>query len=246
MAATTNTSFLQVIDLGLRGLLFTKFSDILNLDTINSGVALYPREIAQKEVADKRGATEVEFINLWRTRVTPDWDRMKTGAARRGMMMEYTDSNKTDMVNIKAVPVTLEYSVWFWTLSREKLNLIAERYLFWQQDDPNLSMSYEIKVDGNEFEYPIELDLHFGELVDESTVAEKYEKGQIFILQVPITVDGWVLVPSTTKTIITIYLTVYDKDDLDSEEEYGEIIVEDSNQDTELEAVLKLFTRTYT
>lgn len=245
MAVTTNTGFLQVIDIGLRGLLFTKFHDILELGTINQGVILGPREIAQREMAEKRGATEVEMINLWRTRVAPDWKRMRTGAARRGMMMQYSDANKTDLVNIKAVPVNLEYSAWFWTLEREKLNLIAERYLFWQQDDPNLNMNYRVKVDGEESDFPIELDLHFGELTDESTVSEKYDKGRIFILSVPITVDGWILIPSTTKTILNIYFTVYDKDDLSDTADYEEVIIEDSSQDVELEAVLRLLTRTY-
>lgn len=245
MAVTTNTGFLQVIDIGLRGLLFTKFHDILELGTINHGVILGPREIAQREMAEKRGATEVEMINLWRTRVAPDWKRMRTGAARRGMMMQYSDANKTDLVNIKAVPVNLEYSAWFWTLEREKLNLIAERYLFWQQDDPNLNMNYRVKVDGEESDFPIELDLHFGELTDESTVSEKYDKGRIFILSVPITVDGWILIPSTTKTILNIYFTVYDKDDLSDTADYEEVIIEDSSQDVELEAVLRLLTRTY-
>lgn len=247
-----STSFLQTIDVGLRGLLYTKFNDILNLESINKGVILYPREIALREMAEKRGQPEVEMINLWRTRIGPDWSRMRTPAARRGMQMKYVNSTtKADMINIKAIPVALEYDVWFWTHYRERLNQIAERYLFWQQDDPNLNMEYVLKsnkgaADEDSTAFPVELDLHFGDMVDESTVAERFDKGQIFILRTPIKLDGWAFVATTVKTVLSIILTVYDKDDLNTAAEYEEVIVEDSDQDTELELALKLFTKTYT
>jgi hypothetical protein len=242
-----DNSFLQTMDIGLRGLLFTKYHDILNLDTIADGVELYPREIALRKMAEKRGQPEVEFINVWRTRVAPDWNRQRTPAARRGMMMEYVDAETmTDIATIRAVPVNLEYNVWFWTHYQERINQIVERYLFWQHDDPNLNLDYVVKYDNTEYEYPTELDLHFGELVDESTIKEEYDKGQIFILQTPITIDGWVFIATTTKTALSIIFTAYDKDDLNSAAEYEEIVVEGSDQNTELEVVLKLFTRTYT
>lgn len=247
-------SFLQVIDDSLRALLYTKFHDILNLENINSGVIRFPKEIAQREIADKRGAMEVEFINLWRTRVAPDWARMRTPVARRGMYMRYVDINtKKDVAAVKAVPVALDYLVWFWTHSIEKLNLIVERYLFWQQDDPNLNLNYTVSYvhesgeagENSTQEYPAELDLHFGEVLDESTVSEKYERGQIFILRALITVDGWIPTALTIGTVQKLVFKCYDKNDL-TEEQYSEIIVEDSSQDVEKEATLKLFVREFT
>lgn len=246
-----STSFLQTIDIGLRGLLFTKFSDILNLTDVNTGVVLYPKEVALREMAEKRGQPEVEMINIWRTRIGPDWSRMKTSVARRGMHMEYIDSDTgEDMATIKAIPVMMEYSVWFWTHYQERINEIVERYLFWQQDDPNLKMNYGLTYDEGQSiesngEFPVELDLHFGDMIDESTVGDKYDKGLIFILQAPIKLDGWAFVSSVTKAVKSIIFTAYDKDDLNSKAAYEEIIIEDSNQDTEKSLVLKLFTNTY-
>jgi hypothetical protein len=226
------------MDVGLRALLYTKYQDILCLENINKGVLYYPKGVALREMAEKRGEVELELINVWRITTAPDWKRMNTPAARRGASMEFTDGNQTDIVQVKAIPVHLVYNVWFWTRDRDKLNHIAERYLFWQQDNPNLNLLYDES-------YPVELDLHFGELVDESTIEEKYAVGSMHVMRVPITVDGWAFVTDSVKTVHTIVLTVYDKDDLETEADYTEIIVEDSNQNVELEAVLRLFTRTY-
>lgn len=231
----SSTSFLQIIDIGLRSLLYTKYFTILNLENINKGVILYPKEIALREMAEKRGQPEVEMVNLWRTRVSPDWKRMQTAVARRGIRVAHTDATKTEAITVKAIPVTLEYDVWFWTHYRDRLNLIIEEYLFWQQDNPNLNLEY-----GSE--YPVELDLHFGDIVDESIVAEKYDKGQIFILNAPITLDGWVFSNTDVKTIHKIELSLYNKNDLTADQ-IGNIIIESSDEDfdSERESTLKLY-----
>lgn len=241
------SSFLQTIDIGLRGLLFDKFGDVLNLESVKQGVLLYPKETALREVAERRDQVELEFINLWRVQTAPDWKKMKTTAARRGMQMEYVDAGtQNDIVIVKSIPVRLEYNVWFWTKYVERLNLIAERYLFWQHDDPNLHLNFEVRYDLIEHVYPIGLDLHFGPLTDESTEVQKYDKGAMYILRTPVIVDGVALVADSVKTVKSITLTMYDKDNLSEDADYSEVIVEDSNQDVELEVALKLCTRTYT
>ncbi len=240
------SSFIKLIDLSLQGALFTRFESIFSLESINKGVLNYPQSISLREVSEKRGNVELEFINIWRTSTAPDWERMRTPAARRGLTMDYTNGNKTDITWIKAVPAKLEYEVSFWTKYKDRLNLIAERYLFWQHETPNLDINLTVSYDSVDFSYPTKLQLHFGPLVDESNITEKFEKGQIFKLKVPITVDGWVFVSDSVKTIKTIYFTIYDKDALSTTADYSEVIVEDSNQDAELEIALKLFTRTYT
>lgn len=240
---TVKTSFLQTIDIGLRGLLFTKFRDILDLETVRKGVILFPKEIALREMAERRGRTELEFMNVWRTSTAPDWKRMVTPVAQRGLLMEYLDeSTKTDIARIKAMPVHLEYDVWFWTKYVDRLSEIAERYLFWQQDDPNLHLDFDVKYDLVEHSYPIGLDMHFGPLTDESTVAEKYDKGTMFILKTPVTIDGYIFVADSVKTVKRITLTMYDKDNLTTRANINEVIVEDSNQDVELEIALRLLT----
>ena len=234
-SVSTTTSFLQTIDIGIRGLLYTKFHDILNLENINKGVILYPKEIALREMGEKRGQPEVEMINLWRIKVAPDWARMRTPAARRGIKVAHTNDTKVETITVKSIPVHLEYDVCFWTHYRERVNLVAERYLFWQQDNPNLSLNFDDI-------YPLDFDLHFGELVDESTVSEKYNKGQIFVLRVPIIIDGWSFISTDVKTIHKIKLVLYDKDSL-TDGQISDIIIEsdDSDFEEELERELKLY-----
>jgi hypothetical protein len=217
------------------------------LENVSTGVILYPKEIALREMYERRDQAEVEFINIWRMSTTPDWKRMRTHAAVSGVNIKYIDDQgvKTNIAKIKAVPVQLDYTVWFWTQHVERMNLIAERYLFWQQDIPNIDLYFDIKYNMIETAIPIKLHLHFGPLGDESTVAEHYEKGTIFCLRTPIKVDGWVLVGESVKTIKKINLTVYDGDDLTTDPQFEEIVVEDSNQNTELEATLRLYSRSY-
>ena len=105
--------------------------------------------------------------------------------------------------------------------------------MLWQHDNPKLLLAYG--------DYTIDPDLHFGEIIDESTYGEKYQTGSIFANRVPIKVDGWVLESETaTGEIEKIRLTVYDKDEVT---DYDSIVVEDSGQDTEAETVLRLLRR---
>ena len=242
-AVTYPNSFLQSIDLGLRGLLFTKFKDILGLEDVNHGVLFRPKETALRHEAEKKANTELEFINVWRTRTAPNWNLMRSPAAKRGAMMGAVNGGTTDIAIVKSVPCGLEYDIWFWTKKKENLSLIAEKYLFWLHENPNLNLSLVVKYDAQAVEYPLNLDMHFGDLVDESTVAEEFEKGIMYILRVPVRIDGWVFVASSLKRINKIVFTVYDGDDLQVEADYLEVIVEDSNQDVELEVALRMSTQ---
>jgi len=226
------SSFLQTIDIGIRAALFNKFEDLLNLATINRGVVFYPKEVAFRMISEKKGKTISEFINVWRTRTAPSWERMRTPVARRGMRMAYVENDETTSVVVKAMPVDLEYNVWFWTKDIENLNLIAERYLFWQQDSPNLNIYYNT-------DYPAELDLHFGELIDESDVPSMLNKGNHFIMRVPIKIDGWIFAStSTAKVIQKIELVLYDSQNL---EDYKECIYEADEYDSDVESNLRLY-----
>jgi len=224
-------SFLKAIDEGLRASLFLKFEDILDLADVNTGVLLYPKEVAFRMVSEKKGKAISEFINLWRIKTGPSWARQNTGAARRGMRVAYTDDTNTSTEVVKAMAVDLEYNVWFWSKDLDKLNDIAERYLFWQQDDPNLNLYY------NDV-YPAELNLHFGELIDESNVPSMLDRGNHFILRVPIKVDGWIFTSADAGTVIhKIELVLYDSQNLT---DYRECIYETNEYDSTVEATLKL------
>lgn len=227
------SSFLQTIDIGLRASLFSKFEDLLDLVSINRGVVFYPKEVAFRMIAEKKGTAISEFINVWRVSIAPSMERQRTPVARRGMVMKYVDD--TDLVAstvVKAMPVDLEYNVWFWTKNIENINLIAERYLFWQQDNPNLSLYYNTI-------YPVEFDLHFGELVDESNVPSMLDKGNHFCMRVPIKMDGWVFVgDNDSKIIQKIELELYDSQNLTN---YKECIFESDDYDGDVEAALRLY-----
>ena len=226
------SSFLQTIDIGIRAALFTKFEDILDLASVNRGVVLYPKEVAFRMISEKKGKAISEFINVWRTRTAPSWERQRTPVARRGMRMAYADDEGTTSTVVKAMPVDLEYNVWFWTKDIENLNLIAERYLFWQQDSPNLNLYYNT-------DYPAELDLHFDELTDESDVPSMLNKGNHFIMRVPIKIDGWIFASDeTNKVIQKIEMVLYDETNL---EDYKECIYEADEYDSDVESNLRLY-----
>lgn len=234
-------SFTKGIDLALKALLYSRFGSVLGIDTqssidvdnINKGVVQVPKEVALRVVAEKRGENFLEFINFWRMGTSPSWSRQRTPVARRGMWLADTNDDKTDTVHVKAVPVDLNYNIWFWSKDLDKVYQCIEQYLFWQQDDPNLKLKYNNK-------YEIEPDLHFGEIVDESTVDEMYDKGLIYTFKMPIKIDAWILRGLSFKTISKLVLTFYDKDSITN---YSEIVVEDSDQDTDLEALLRMFRK---
>lgn len=197
-------SFMGSMDEGVRSLLYTKFSTAMALTGgYAADVAFFPKQVALRKMAETRGKTSMEFLSLWRETVGFAWGRQSTPTARSGLSMEYTSAGKTAITRIKAIPVNIEYSFHAWSLDLSKLQEVADAYLFWQQNDPNLSISLNSK-------YPLEIDLHFGDIIDESIVAEQYEKGQYFVYRFPLKVDGWIFSADTAKTIKEIHWTLYD------------------------------------
>ncbi len=232
-------SFTKTFDSTLKTLLYTRFGDVLGISAgsgtqaykINRGVVQVPQEIALRALAEKRGEDFLEFINFWRVGTGPAWDRQRTPLARRGMYLSTVDGKKVDTVHAKAQPVDLNYNVWFWSKDLDKIYECIEEYIFWQHDNPTISITYDDL-------YTLQPHIHFGEIVDESTVPEEYEKGRYFVFKMPIKIDGWIIKGLSFKTISKIVLTLYDKDEVSN---YSEILVEDSSQDTELEAALRMF-----
>jgi len=239
-------SITQGIDIALKSLLYTKFADILGIDQesgsiadrINKGILQEPKEVALRDISEKRAEDFLEFISYYRMGTSPSWSRQRTVLARRGLWLTKTDGSKTRGINVKAQPVDLSYNVWFWSKDLDKVYQCIERYILWQQSYPKVDVSYEFD-DFNSFSYSP--DLHFGEIVDESTVAEKYNVGTMFIFKAPVKIDAWVLSGADLSGVINkITLTIYDQDDVTN---YSEIIVEDSSQNVELEAKLRMYRR---
>jgi len=215
-------SILQGYDLAVKVALYSKFATILGIDTQSQRVA-----------AEKRGETFLEFINFWRMGASFSWARNRTPLSRRGMWLNNVSSKGLQTVHVKAVPVDLNYNAWFWSKDLDKIYQVIEDYVFWQQNSPKVSLTYDDT-------YELTPDIHFGEIVDESTVGEQYSQGITYVYKMPIKVDAWVLKGLSSKLIHKIKVTFYDKDDIT---DYSEIIVEDSNQDTEMEAALRFFSR---
>jgi len=239
----SDTSFIKVIDEGLRALVWSKFRSDMGFsasDLLAENIILYPKLIALRKISEKRSRTQLEFMNIWRSTTSFDWTRQRTPLARRGLNIVYTDSTgdsaetaeDTGVITVKSTPVSLGYDIWFWSKSLEVLNTVDERYLFWIHNNPNLNLLYDDK-------YAVNLDLHFGEIIDESPLENVFSSGTYFIHRAPVKIDGWIFSSVTAKTIKTIYLTIYDENDTEDVEEfvldpdeslelYTETITEDS------------------
>lgn len=206
---------MKIFDLGLKTLVYNTFSSIMELTSETNEITFNPKEIAIRKIAENRGKTAMEFINIWRTSMQFSWERQRSSVGRRGISTIYktldvqgTPTSKAGVITIKAVPVDLDYEVTFWSQSLDKLMQVAERYLFWQHMDPNLNISLDLETSGEVF--PLEFDLHFGSIKDDSQIVEQYEKGRYFVYTMPIKIDGWVFTNLDIRTILHIYVKVYD------------------------------------
>ena len=232
------TSFLYLIDVAMRSLVYLKFGSFLGINTqssitsdnINKGVLLYPKELALREVSEKRGEVYLNFINLWRTGEEFSWKRNNTFAARMGLSMQGTDPTQT--VNIKASPVDLSYSMWFWTRDLDKLGDCIQEYLFWPHSFPKLSILL------NDL-YPLEFDLHFGASVDESPLAEKYKIGPYFVRHVTINVDALVFKTTSAANVFRkILINCYDSQNILNT---AVVNVDDESYDADIADATRMF-----
>jgi hypothetical protein len=193
-------SFIKYIDYATRAMVWYKFSDLLSLTSMVNDSAIWPKGVTFRNITEKRGKVEMEFINVWRSGTKFDWERQRTSIARGGV---YGRVDNTNSATLKAVPVSLNYDVFFWSKDTDKLNQITERYCFWQHQDPNLNMLFNNL-------YACEFDLSFGAVIDESPIESMYDKGIYYVIRCPVTVEGWIFTSQTTGVVRTIYLKGYD------------------------------------
>lgn len=196
------TSFLQVMDLGLKTLVFNQFKPVMSLTDIETDIAFVPKGVAQRIIAEKRGEGTVEFINLYRTETKFSWDRHRTSVGRNGLYIEFALPNKSSVVNLKAVPTDLEYTIWFWSKDNEKVQRAIEEYMFWIHQEPRLKLRLAER-------YPLEIYMKFGSVSDESTVETEFDTGRYFVASVPISLEGWVFKILKEKTILRIHVEIY-------------------------------------
>ena len=198
-------SFLKVIDQGLLAAIYAKFKDNLGITSLLADTAFIPKEIAMRKVSEKRGAVTMEFINMWRTRLDPDKTRMRTPPGRDGLYVAYTDTHKTDITTVKGMPANIDYSLWFWSKDKDKLNAISQSWIFWKQEKPILSLLYNNVC-------PLEFYLHLGEVIDESPLEGTYDKGVYYVIRCPLTMEAWIFESTSTKTVKKIVISIYDEE----------------------------------
>ena len=195
---------IKIIDEAVKVLLFERYKDEMEIDNLNTDTAFFPKDVALRIIGEKRAEVGLEFINVWRTATRRNLSRERTPLARKGLPLQYTDpSGKTDIEYAKAMPVDLDYSAWFWSKDKDKLNRVIEEFIFWKHQDPNVNLYYESL-------FPVEYDMLFGDVIDESPVEEMYNIGMYFVIRLDFTVQGWVFDSDTIKTVHKVFLKIYD------------------------------------
>ena len=197
------SSYIKTIDDAVKSAVYSKFRSYFGLTSFVNDIVFAPKEIQQRKIAEKRGNDSVEFIGVWRRNMKFDWNRNKYSVAHHGLMLEYATSEKKTIITAKAVPVSMDYDIWFWTRDYDKMMQATEAYLFWQFNNPNLILNYMDR-------YPMEMDMHFfGGVVDESPYNQTYDKGTYFVSKMGLTLDGWIFTSLSSYTILSIILRVW-------------------------------------
>lgn len=198
-------SWLTCLDQLMRLRWFHKFKDILRYSDPNIDSVKAPFEIAQRDVAEKKGENWVEFFNIWSSAPEFDDERSRATIADSGAYMQKLAG--AGIKNYRFVPADLKYSVWVWTQYKNRLQRIASRFLFWRYQNPLL----DVIVD-NAYHMPMILQLDG--ITDESNFSQKYERGKIFVYRFDFILKGWVLDEDTpvdgTKIIKSIQLNISD------------------------------------
>jgi len=205
-------SFINTIDEAMKTLAFNKFKSYFEWGANpvqKNSIEFAPKSIAQRRLADKRSKVPMEFMSLWREPPRFDWARQRSPVTRRGISVAYESGGITDIVTLKAAPATLDYSLYFWSESLDRLAQIAEAYLFWVHTTPGLVVYF-----GNT--YILDLYTKFGELIDESPLDKAYEIGTYYVYKAPIKLDGWIVSQTTAKIILEITMNIYYNMNLDT------------------------------
>ena len=184
----TPVSNIGIIDVGLRSALYNRFVSYLSPAgqtlPLSQIVIDFPKEVAQREYAEKQGSISTDFISMFRNVTEFTWERQRTAPARAGINLNYSDGTNTTVVNAKVIPLDLTYEVVFWHHSRDVINQLIEKYFFWIQSSPTL----ELTLQG----YPVSTYLQISGVRDISTVRNMYQVGKYWIYEGSIKVAAWV------------------------------------------------------
>lgn len=210
-------NFISMVDMAATELIYSKFGETIygaesGLPARNNLVMFEPPEVLQRKYAEKEGKSHLNFAGVWRTSAEFNWEIQRTPVARRGIDIFYDDADPTKVINYKSVPFKMEYDVTFWVDTLDKTRAITEIYLFWTQTEPKLKLTLDNLA-------PVEFDLHFGKLEDDSSLPEQYGKGWYYKLKAPLTIDAWAFIGVDYSVIKKIQMTMFDNGQLSSDAE---------------------------
>jgi hypothetical protein len=57
--------------------------------------------------------------------------------------------------------------------------------------------------------YPLEIDMTFGGITDESHIVSQYDSGLYYVKSMPIYLEGWIFESLLAKTVLSIILKIY-------------------------------------
>lgn len=194
-------TFLKVIDTAMRVRVWNKFKDALGVSNINRQSAFMSHDAAVRHITEKQGNMQLPFMSVWRGLPKYNWQQSRSVLSRRGASTGAVAENAVD--EVRAVPVTLAYEAKLWSKDLDALHRCLETYMFWLHQDPNLDLS----LNG---EYPLEMDMHFGDPVDMSPIDKMYDSGMYFVHVLPITLDAWLFDTTFVKIIKKIFIDGFD------------------------------------
>jgi len=206
-------SFIKGYDDTLKAALYARFGGILGISSgigttaekINKGVVQMPKEVALREVSEKRASDFLEFMSFYRSYAKPSTERRRTYVSHTGLLVPAENGT---VKRVKAQSIDITYDVWFWSKNLDLIYQCIESYILWQYETPAISLVYDDL-------YELNPHIHFGEIVDESTVASQFDTGRYFVYRMPVVLDGWVLKSSDVGIIHKIICTLYDGDNED-------------------------------
>ena len=195
------TSSIGIMSLGLRNLVYSRFGSILGASSLNTGCIYFPKEVAQREYAEKTDKNVVNFSSLWMENIQFSWERQRSSVGRHGMGLSVVDRNSTLSTTARAVPADMSFELTFWTTDLDTMNKLIEEFLFWVHESPTLF----INLGG----FPIEPYLKFKDISDSSTIKNMYNVGKYFVYSQKIQMEGWIPKFDTDWVIKEITLTGY-------------------------------------
>lgn len=191
---------ITIYDNAVTSMVFNRWMDYLNISDATQDVVFWPKDLALRKIAEKRGKVEGEFISVWNASPQKSLERRHTPIATRGFVIT---SDSGDSFTVTATPINLMYEVTVWSLRKNALNQVIENYVWWEFKNPNMYLLVDEVIS-------LDNDLYFGEIIDASPVSSEYSKGLYYVQTFPIKVNAWLLEKEYVELIESVKLKITD------------------------------------